>query len=82
MIEKFLAGLTEKVVEFSEKGIKSFNGDIVDFLKSSKLQTLDDLQKNATNEPKKKDQNTSLNKREYEERKAQTKIKKQGKIKG
>ncbi|HAW51236.1 MAG TPA: glycosyl transferase family 2 [Flavobacteriales bacterium] len=67
---EFLTGLTEKVFEFSEKGIKAYNGDITEYLKSSKLKTLDDLHQKTKPSAPKKEVKASSNKQEYEERKA------------
>ena len=72
---EFLTGLTDKVFAFSDKGIIAYNGDIVEFLRSSKLQTLDDLQKNRNTGKKQKEENLSPQKKKYEERKVLTKEK-------
>ena len=41
----FLQGLTEKVIEFKDKQIKTYIGDVYDFLDSKKIETLNDLQR-------------------------------------
>jgi ATP-binding cassette, subfamily F, member 3 len=39
----FLQGLTSKVFEFRNQGIRSYFGDIYDYLKTRQIETLDDL---------------------------------------
>lgn len=43
----FLSGLTGKVVEFRNKGIKEYIGDVHDFLESRKLEHLNELEKKS-----------------------------------
>lgn len=43
----FLQGLTDRIFEFKNHGIKEFLGDIYDFLKNRKLETLSSLQINS-----------------------------------
>ena len=44
----FLQGLSEKVIEFKDKQLKTYIGDISDFLEKKRLNSLRELQKSAT----------------------------------
>ena len=41
----FLSGLCEKIFEFKDKKIKTYIGDVFDFLEKKKLDTLNELQR-------------------------------------
>jgi ATP-binding cassette subfamily F protein 3 len=79
----FLAGLCEKIFEFKDKKIKTYIGDVYDFLEKKKLDSLNELQrkKNAGAAESKTD---SANKENYllkkeqeaQQRKIQNQIKK------
>jgi ATP-binding cassette, subfamily F, member 3 len=43
----FLSGLTEKVFEFRNKGIREYVGDVNEFLRSRKLERLNELERKA-----------------------------------
>ena len=44
---EFLEGLTDKVYEFTQKNVKSYFGDIYDFLEAKNMSSLDDLGMNT-----------------------------------
>jgi len=52
----FLHGLTDRMYEFKDKGIKEFRGDIEDFIKKRKIESLTELEKNRASV---KDSNTT-----------------------
>jgi ATP-binding cassette subfamily F protein 3 len=64
----FLQGLSNKVFEFKNNGIKEYLGDIYDFLETRKLQTLRELELKEKSAAKTGD-STSANKLDYEKRK-------------
>ena len=41
----FLSGLTDRIYEFKNKGLKEFRGDIEEFLKSRKIESLQELER-------------------------------------
>lgn len=45
----FLSGLCEKIFEFKDKKIKTFIGDVYEFLEKKKLDSLNELQRKASN---------------------------------
>ncbi|MCL1851188.1 MAG: ABC-F family ATP-binding cassette domain-containing protein [Bacteroidetes bacterium] len=60
----FLAGLCEKIFEFKDKKIKTYIGDVFDFLEKKKLDSLNELQRKA-NSGVLEDKQTSVNKENY-----------------
>ncbi|MDR1345514.1 MAG: ATP-binding cassette domain-containing protein [Bacteroidales bacterium] len=79
----FLQGLSEKVVEFKDKQIKTCLGDISDFLEKKRLDSLHELQKSAiksmassTSTTPSKEQWEQKKEREAQERKKSNQIKK------
>ena len=67
----FLQGLSTKVVEFRDHGIKTYLGDVYDFLEKKKIDSLKALE-NAGNVQEGGDKaKTSSNKVQYEQKKAQ-----------
>jgi ATP-binding cassette, subfamily F, member 3 len=64
----FLQGLTEKVFEFKNKQIKSYIGDIYDFLESRKLENLKQLEINNKNTDKSRNDADSENKISWEKK--------------
>ena len=79
----FLSGLCDKIFEFKDKNIKTYIGDVYDFLEKKKLDSLNELQRKlniGTGEEK----NTSANKESYllkkeqeaQQRKIQNQLKK------
>jgi ATP-binding cassette subfamily F protein 3 len=81
---EFLSGLTEKIYEFRAKKVYEFRGDIFDFLKKKKIESLNELQNAKKTSQTKKEDTPSHNKLAYEEmkkldreiRKTETKIEK------
>jgi len=66
----FLDGLVEKVYEFRNKKIKEYPGGIYDFLRIKKIESLRELETIETqNREQKKDEDISLNKQRYLEKK-------------
>lgn len=45
----FLQGLTEKVFEFKDRHLKTYIGDVYDFLEKKKIDSLNELQHQANN---------------------------------
>ncbi|MCQ2286028.1 MAG: ABC-F family ATP-binding cassette domain-containing protein [Bacteroidales bacterium] len=79
----FLQGLTEKVFEFKDHALKTYIGDVYDFLEKKKIDSLNDLQRpstTSTGEIKEissnKEQYEQKKKRDAELRKKQNQIKK------
>lgn len=67
----FLQGLTDKVFEFRNKKIKTWLGDVFDFLQARKLASLTQLEaRRSTNQAQEED-SPSDNKVQYEKRKQQ-----------
>lgn len=64
----FLDGLTEKVFEFKNKTIKPFIGGIYDFIQSRNIESLQQLEKKATDKAKNAN-NAAINKTDYKQRK-------------
>lgn len=64
----FLQGLSEKVIEFKDHKIKTYIGDIYDFLDKKKLESLTELQQRDREERKGKNDSSS-NKESWEKRK-------------
>lgn len=64
----FLQGLTTKIIEFRNKGIKVHLGDIYDFLRKRKLENLKELEEAKKKSQLAKEGNVSKNKLLYEER--------------
>ncbi|MBK7174598.1 MAG: ABC-F family ATP-binding cassette domain-containing protein [Bacteroidales bacterium] len=70
----FLQGLTDKVFEFKNKGIKVWLGDVFDFLQARKLASLKELEaRKLAARPLEGDSASSDNKLNYERRKQQDK---------
>ena len=66
----FLAGLTDTIFEFGNQTIKSFKGDIFEFLEHKKLENLKALELvKKSNTGNKKEDQTALNKLSYEKSK-------------
>ena len=65
----FLKGLTDKVYEFKDKGVKQHIGDVYEFLAKTKLQELDDLGFNKRTEAKVETAKTGASKDDYKVRK-------------
>ncbi len=64
----FLEGLTEKIFEFKDHKIKTFIGDVYEFLEKKKLDSLNELQKK--NKENNSDPKTNIsNKENYEKKK-------------
>ena len=61
---EFLDGLTEKIYEFRDKKIREYRGNIFDFLKKKNLESLHELNLNATSRLKK------VNENEYSDQKS------------
>lgn len=78
----FLEGLTDKIIEFKEKKINTFIGDVYEFLEKKRLDTLHQLQKKELENKENKTYSTNKElweKRKEEEaknRKIQNKLKK------
>jgi len=67
----FLTGLTEKVFEFRNKGIREYIGDVHEFLNHRKLEHLNELEEKKAGSQKKDADAPSQNKLDYERRKEQ-----------
>jgi ATP-binding cassette subfamily F protein 3 len=66
----FLDGLVDKIFEFRNKKIREYTGDIYEFLRRRKLDKLQDIErKSLIRQEKKKDENLSEAKLQYEEKK-------------
>jgi len=65
----FLTGLTEKVFEFRNKGIRQYIGDVHEFLNHRKLEHLNELEEKKAGNQKKDSDAPSQNKLDYERRK-------------
>ncbi len=65
----FLHGLTKKLYEFKNHGIKEYTGDVYEFLESRKLLHLNELNKPSKETQKKTISKTSENKKSFEYRK-------------
>ena len=65
----FLHGLTEKLYEFKNHGIKEYTGDVFEFLQSRKMQHLNELNKQSKKNQKKEVSKHSENKKNFENRK-------------
>jgi ATP-binding cassette subfamily F protein 3 len=65
----FLTGLTEKVFEFRNKGIRQYIGDVHEFLNHRKLEHLNELEQKKATASKKEGEAPSQNKLDYERRK-------------
>lgn len=66
----FLQGLTEKVVEFKDKKIRTYLGDVYDYLEKRKIESLNELQINGKEVADKEDK-TTKNKEIWEKKKEQ-----------
>jgi ATP-binding cassette, subfamily F, member 3 len=64
----FLEGLTDKIFEFKNQQIKTFIGDVFEFLEKKKIDSFNELQKNNT-EIALSDRGGSSNKENYEKKK-------------
>ncbi|MFO7722872.1 MAG: ABC transporter ATP-binding protein, partial [Bacteroidales bacterium] len=75
----FLQGLTTKVFEFRDQGIRQHIGDVYDFLATRQLDTLRELEKGRKEAALARDAGPSSNKLKYEQKKeeerAQRKVK-------
>ncbi|HOW25685.1 MAG TPA: ABC-F family ATP-binding cassette domain-containing protein [Bacteroidales bacterium] len=65
----FLQGLTNKVFEFSNKGIRQYIGDIYDYLENRKLSSLKELEMEPKRPPQNEARPVSDQKLKYEEKK-------------
>ncbi len=65
----FLTGLTEKVFEFRNKGIREYIGDVHEFLNHRKIEHLSELEQKKSAGQKKDGDAPSQNKLDYERRK-------------
>jgi ATP-binding cassette, subfamily F, member 3 len=65
----FLSGLTQKVFEFRNKGIREYIGDVHEFLNHRKIENLNELEQKKNNASDKNQNAPSNNKLEYERRK-------------
>ncbi|MDD5507697.1 MAG: ABC-F family ATP-binding cassette domain-containing protein [Bacteroidales bacterium] len=65
----FLQGLTNKVFEFSRKGIRQYIGDIYDYLENRKMSSLQELEINPVASRQSEARPVSDQKLKYEERK-------------
>ncbi len=66
----FLSGLTEKVIEFRNKGIREYIGDVHDFLDSRKMEHLNELEKKSGKQASTATEDSpSQNKLDFERRK-------------
>ena len=66
----FLQGLTEKVFEFRNKGVREFIGDIYDFISSRRIESLAELEADKKQKRTKEAGEFSANKASYEDKKA------------
>jgi ATP-binding cassette subfamily F protein 3 len=69
----FLKGLTDKVYEFKDKGVKQHIGDVYDFLAKSQMESLDQLGFNARKETATAPEKKSANKEDYKAKKEREK---------
>ncbi len=69
----FLQGLTEKVVEFKNRQIKEFIGDIYDFIATRHIETLDQLNSQAKS-PEKGSGHLSGGRQSYEQQKEHDRV--------
>ncbi|MDP2423792.1 MAG: ABC-F family ATP-binding cassette domain-containing protein [Bacteroidales bacterium] len=70
----FLQGLTNKVIEFKNQGIREYLGDVYDFLQARKLESLNALeQASSTPKTKEPERQTSDSKLQWEDRKIREK---------
>ncbi|MBR4787134.1 MAG: ABC-F family ATP-binding cassette domain-containing protein [Bacteroidales bacterium] len=67
----FLQGLSTKTYEFKDKQLRGYTGDVYDFLQQRKIETLNELQRNASASSSNGEKAVSSNKESYEQRKAQ-----------
>ncbi|MEI8005481.1 MAG: ATP-binding cassette domain-containing protein [Bacteroidota bacterium] len=65
----FLQGLTNRVFEFREGGIREYIGDIYDYLDQRKIRELSDLERNASGPKDSQPENVSASKVIYEKKK-------------
>lgn len=68
----FLQGLSTKTYEFKDRQLKGYTGDVYDFLNQRKIESLNELQRNAAVAGSEK--SVSSNKEQYERRKEQEAI--------
>lgn len=69
----FLKGLTDKVYEFKDKGVRQHIGDVYDFLAKSQMESLDQLGFNARKETLASAEKKSTNKEDYKAKKEREK---------
>lgn len=69
----FLKGLTDKVYEFKDKGVKQHIGDVYEFLAKSQMESLDQLGFNARKETASATEKKSTNKEDYKAKKEREK---------
>ena len=67
----FLQGLSSKVVEFRDHGIKTYLGDVYDFLEKKKIDSFQALQMGGGTAAPGEKTKVSGNKEQYEQKKAQ-----------
>lgn len=69
----FLKGLTDKVYEFKDKGVRQHIGDVYEFLAKSEMESLDQLGFNARKEAASTQEKKSNNKEDYKAKKEREK---------
>lgn len=67
----FLQGLSTKTYEFKDRRLRGYTGDVYDFLNQRKIESLNELQRNAAAVSGGADKGVSSNKEQYERRKEQ-----------
>ncbi len=70
----FLQGLTTKVYEFKNHSLKEHIGDISEYLRKHRLETLKELEKNSLKQIVRKEQPLSENKIRYEQRREKERL--------
>ncbi len=71
----FLDGLVDKLYEFKDKKIKDHSGNIYEFLKKKKLDSLKEIEKKTVQKSEKEENKTTENKQNYLDRKETEKLK-------
>ncbi|MCR4966151.1 MAG: ABC-F family ATP-binding cassette domain-containing protein [Bacteroidales bacterium] len=70
----FLQGLSTKTYEFKDRQLRGYTGDVYDFLQQRKIESLNELQRNAAANSGNGEKTMSSNKESYERRKEQEAI--------
>jgi ATP-binding cassette subfamily F protein 3 len=70
----FLKGLTDKVYEFKDQGVRQHIGDVYEFLAKSKMENLEELGFNARKETTVVPEKSASNKDDYKARKEREKL--------